>query len=148
MLEVKITEDMKSAMKAREELTVSTLRLLIAALKNLRIDKQVEKLEDADVLTVIKKQVKQRQDSIEQFTKAERADLADKEKLELEILKKYLPEELSEDAIKAIVTEVIAEVGATSMKDMGNVMKAVGEKTKGAADNKVVSQLVKSALSS
>lgn len=148
MLEQKITDDMRASMKAREELKVSTLRLLIAALKNLKIDKHVETLEDADVLAVIKKQVKQRQDSIEQYTKADRADLADKEKSELSILQGYLPQELSEDAVKTIVQEVITELNASSMKDMGTVMKAVGEKTNGAADNKIVSQFVKAALSS
>ncbi|MBN1493787.1 MAG: GatB/YqeY domain-containing protein [Candidatus Omnitrophica bacterium] len=146
MLEDKVSNDMKQAMKNRDAELVSTLRFLMAALKNLRIDKHLEKLEDADVITTIKKQIKQRQDSIEQYTKANRKDLADKENRELSILKKYLPAELSEDALKKIIQDVIAEIGATSMKEMGTVMKGIGEKTKGAADNKIVSQLVRTAL--
>jgi uncharacterized protein len=146
MIEAKIADNMKQAMKDRDALKVSTLRFLMAALKNARIDKMVPKIEDADVIQVIKKQIKQRQESIEQFTQANRKDLADKEAAELAILKEYLPKEMSEDALKKIVADVVKETGAATMKDMGTVMKAVAEKTQGAADNKVVSQLVRSAL--
>jgi len=96
---------------------------------------------------VLKKQVKQIQDSIEQFKKGGRQDLVDKEANELEILKEYLPEQLSQDKIQSIVDEVIGELSATSMKDMGAVMKEVTQRTSGAADGKVVSGLVKSRLS-
>jgi uncharacterized protein YqeY len=146
MIEEKVADNMKQAMKDRDALKVSTLRFLMAALKNARIDKMVPKIEDADVLQVIKKQIKQRQESIEQFTQANRKDLADKEAAELAILKEYLPKEMSEDALKKIVADVVKETGAATMKDMGTVMKAVAEKTQGAADNKVVSQRVRSAL--
>jgi uncharacterized protein YqeY len=146
MIEEKVADNMKQAMKDRDALKVSTLRFLMAALKNARIDKMVPKIEDADVIQVIKKQIKQRQESIEQFTQANRKDLADKEAAELAILKEYLPKEMSEDALKKIIADVLKDTGAATMKDMGTVMKAVAEKTQGAADNKVVSQLVRSAL--
>ncbi len=146
MIEERITENMKKAMKDHDALKVSTLRFLMAAVKNARIDKMIPKLDDVDIIAVIKKQIKQRQDSIDQYTQANRKDLADKETAELAILKEYLPRELSEDAIKSIIQDVIKATGAASMKDMGNVMKAVAEKTQGAADNKIVSQLVRAAL--
>jgi len=146
MIEERITENMKKAMKDHDALKVSTLRFLMAAVKNARIDKMIPKLDDVDIIAVIKKQIKQRQDSIDQYTQANRKDLADKETAELAILKEYLPKELSEDAIKSIIQDVIKATGAASMKDMGNVMKAVAEKTQGAADNKIVSQLVRAAL--
>ena len=122
------------------------MNFLRAQLKNVRIEKRSETLEDKDVVTVIKKQIKQRQDSIEQYEKGGRQDLADKEIAEMAILKSYLPEELSEQALQQLVEQAIAETGAQSMKDMGNVIKAVAAKAQGKADNRVVSELVKKAL--
>lgn len=147
MLEEKINNELKKAMKDKDALKVSTLRLIIAAMKNTRIEKQTTALTDGDVTTILKKQAKQRLDSIEQYTKANRQDLADKETAELTIIKTYLPEELSPEKIQAVVDSVISELGVTSLKDMGAVMKGVMAKTGGAADNKIVSTLVREKLS-
>ncbi len=133
-------------MKDRDVLRSSTVSFLRAQLKNVRIEKRSDHLEDSDVIGVIKKQIKQRQDSIEQYQKGGRNDLADKETAEMAILKNYLPEELSEQALQQFVEQAIRETGAQSMKDMGNVIKAVAVKAQGRADNRVVSELVKKAL--
>ena len=146
MLEEKILEDFKKAMKDKDALRVSTLSFLRAELKNIAIDKRASKLEDADVLAAIKKQIKQRQDSIEQFTAGGRVDLARKESKELEILKSYLPEQLSEGKIKEIIDQVVSLVGAKQPQDMGKVMKELLPKLAGGADNKLVSELVKQRL--
>lgn len=148
MLHEQINKDYVTAMKARDTVRSATINFLRAQLKNVVIDKKVEILDDESVITVIKKQIKQRQDSIEQFDKAGRQELVDKEKAELAILKSYLPAELSEDALKVMVKDAIKEVQASSVKDMGRVIKAVQEKTKGSADNRVVSEIVKAALMS
>ena len=133
-------------MKDRDTVKASTVNFLRAQLKNVRIEKRSETLEDKDVVVVIKKQIKQRQDSIEQYEKGGRKDLADKETAEMAILKSYLPEELSEQALQQFIEQAIRETGAQSMKDMGNVIKAVAAKAQGRADNRVVSELVKKAL--
>ena len=146
MLDQKINQDYVTAMKARDQVRSSTLNFLRAQIKNVRIEKREETVSDADVITVIKKQIKQRQDSIEQYTKGGRQDLADKETAELNILKEYLPKELSDEHIKAIIAETLNESQATSVKDMGKVMKGVMDKVAGNADNKKVSDLVKQAL--
>ena len=146
MLEEQITKDYITAMKSKDSVKASTLNFLRAQLKNVKIDKKLEGVDDVEAIAVIKKQVKQRQDSIEQFTQGGRQDLVDKEKAELEILKIYLPQELPEEEVKVLVLESIKEVGAGSMKDMGKVMKAVGIKVAGRADNRMVSVLVKKAL--
>jgi len=147
MLEDQISKDYVTAMKAKDSVKSSTLNFLRAQIKNILIEKRVDKLQDADVVVVIKKQVKQRQDSIEQYTQGGRKDLADKEASELEILKTYLPEEMSEAEVEKLVQEAITESKAASMKDMGNVMKALMPKVSGRADNKLVSEVVKKALS-
>lgn len=146
MLHEQINKDYVTAMKARDTVRSSTINFLRAQLKNVVIDKKVEILDDESVITVIKKQIKQRQDSIEQFDKAGRQELVDKEKAELAILKSYLPAELSEETLRGMVKEIINEIQASSIKDMGRVMKAVQEKTQGGADNKVVSEIVKAVL--
>ena len=148
MLEEKINKDYCESMKARDQLRSSTLNFLRAQLKNIHIDKKHDELPDLDVIAVIKKQIKQRQESIEQYTQGGRQDLADKEAAELTLLKAYLPQEMSEEELKKIIEGVIKETQASSIKDMGKVMKAVAEKVSGRADNKVVSELVKRALSS
>ena len=147
MLEKKIFEDYIHAIKAKDTLKSATLNFLRAQLKNISIDKKVKNLDDSDVVAVIKKQVKQRQDSIEQFEKGDRQDLAQKERQELEILKSYLPPELSTEKIQVVIEQTITETGAVGMKDMGAVMKAVASKLAGQADNKTISDLVKKALS-
>lgn len=146
MLEDKILNDYKEAMKSKDAVKVSTLSFLRAAMKNLGIDKKKDKLEDGDVILVVKKQIRQRQDSIEQFKKGNRPDLAVKEEKELGILKAYLPKELSADEIKKIIEETIAATGASGVKDMGKVMKEVMARTAGCADGKLVSDLVKERL--
>lgn len=146
MLTDKIAADLKAAMLAKDAARLSTLRMLKSAVEYHKLEKKQETLTDADVSTVIKKQIKQRQDSIEGFEKGNRGDLADKEKAELAILKSYLPEEISQTQLEEIVKAVIAEVGATVKADMGKVMKAVQVKTAGRADNRLVSQLVSAQL--
>ena len=146
MLEEKILNDYKEAMKSRDALKSSTLSFLRAEMINLAIAKKKKVLDDNDTIAVIKKQIKQRQDSIEQFSKGNRPDLADKEAKELEILKSYLPPELPAEEIKKIIEEAIVTTGAQDMKDMGKVMKEVSAKIAGRADGKLVSDLVRERL--
>ncbi|HUK83472.1 MAG TPA: GatB/YqeY domain-containing protein [Verrucomicrobiae bacterium] len=146
MLTDKIDSDMKDAMRAKDTARLSTLRMLKSAVEYYKIEKKQEKLTDADVTAVIKKQIKQRQDSIEGFEKGGRTDLVEKEKAELAVLKSYLPEELSQAQIEEIVSAIITELGATTKADMGKVMKAVQAKTAGRADNRLVSQIVSARL--
>lgn len=145
-LKLKITEDTKEAMKAKDMAKVNTLRFLTAAVKNKEIEVRPNTITEDDILNVIKKSVKQRQDSIEMYEKGGRLDLVEQEKLELKIIESYLPQQLGASEVEAIVKKIIASTGATSIKDMGAVMKAVQAETKGAADNKVVSELVRKAL--
>lgn len=146
MLEDQLQKDYVQAMKDRDTVKSSTVNFLRAQLKNVRIEKRSETLEDKDVVTVIKKQIKQRQDSIEQYEKGGRKDLADKETAEMAVLKSYLPEELSAQALQQFVEQAIRETNAQSMKDMGNVIKAVAARAQGRADNRAISELVKTAL--
>lgn len=146
MLYEQIGKDYVTAMKARDQVKSSTLNFLRAALKNVIIDKRVETLNDEEVVSIIKKQIKQRQDSIAQYQSGGRPELADKELAELTILKTYLPNELSQEQIENIVKEAVKEVGATSLKDMKQVMAAVMAKTNGQADNRLVSEIVKKVL--
>ena len=146
MLEEKILNDYKAAMKSRDNFKSSVLSFLRAELINTAIAKKKKNLEDNDCIAVIRKQIKQRQDSIEQFTKGGRIDLADKEAREMTILKTYLPEELSEAEIKKIIEAAVVATVACGMKDMGKVMKEVGAKIAGQADPKTVSDLVKERL--
>jgi uncharacterized protein len=146
MLEEKILNDYKEAMKNRDALKVSTLSFLRAQFINLAMDKKKKSLDDSDCVAVIKKLIKQHQDSIEQFKQGNRQDLADKETKELEILKSYLPPELAEEEIKKIIEEAVSLNDAKDLKDMGKVMKEVSAKIAGRADNKLVSDLVKAKL--
>ena len=146
MLTDKIAADMKEAMRAKDAVRLSTLRMLKSAVEYRKIEKKQEQFTDADVTAVIKKQIKQRQDSIEGFEKGGRADLVEKEKAELAVLKSYLPEELSRAELEEVVKTVIGELGATTKADMGKVMKAVQAKAAGRADNRLVSQLVSANL--
>lgn len=140
-----VRADLTESMKARSAERTSVLRMLQAAIKNEQINVQHE-LADEEVLTVIRKAVKQRQDSIEQYTKGNRPDLASKEASELEILKTYLPPELSDDEIESGVREIIASTGAQSKKDMGKVMKAATARYKGRADGKKIQEIVQRLL--
>ena len=139
--------DMKQAMKEREagKLALSVIRMVRANIKNHEINNKVE-LDDEGVLQVLMKEVKMRQDSLEEFKKAERADLVAQAEGEIAILQKYLPQALNDDELKAIVAETIAEVGATSPKDMGKVMPKVMAKTKGRADGKRINAIVRQLL--
>jgi hypothetical protein len=146
MLNEKILNDYKEAMKARDSLKSSVLSFLRADMLNLATSKKKDKLDDAEIVTVIKKQIKQRQDSIEQFTKGDRLEMAEKEKKELDILKNYLPPELPAEEIKQLIEEVIIATAATGVKDMGRVMKELTIKIAGKADGRLVSDLVKQRL--
>jgi len=147
MLADRITEDYKQAMKSKDAVKVSTLSFLRSQIKYVTIEKKVEKPEDLDVIAVIKKQIKQRQESIDQFEKGGRQDLVDKEKAEITVLKAYLPVDMSTEEVKVIVAQVISDTGASGIKDMGKVMKEVLTKVGGRVDGKVVSDCVKEKLS-
>lgn len=146
-LEQQIDKDYIQAMKDRDSTRSSALSFLRSQIKYARIELKTDKVEDKEIITVIKKQIKQRQDSIEQFTQGGRTDLVEKEEKELAILKGYLPAEMSASEITAIIQNVIKTSGATSIKDMGKVMKEAGVQLAGRADNKQVSELVKAQLS-
>lgn len=145
-LKEQILEDMKSAMKSQQAEKLGAIRFLQSAVKNREIELRPNAINDQEIIGVIKKLVKQRQDSIEQFEKGGRTDLADKEKFELSVLETYLPKQLSADELGKVVSDVIAALGANSIKQMGAVIKEVQARTSGAADNRQVSELVKSRL--
>lgn len=145
-LKQKILEDMKTAMKAQQADRLSAIRMLQAAVKNREIELRPATINDQEILGVVKRLVKQRKDSIEQYENAARPDLAEKEKLELKIIEEYMPQQMSAEQVTQIVNEVIASMGATSMKQMGAVIKEVQARTSGSADNKIISELVKSKL--
>lgn len=142
----KITADVKAAMIAKESLKLGALRMLQAAIKNREIDMRPNPITEDEVMGVVKKLIKQRKESIEQFAQAGRQDLVDQEAAELKVLEVYLPAQLSREQIEALVTEVIAALGAKTVKDMGPVMKEVIAKSGGAADNKIVSEIIKTKL--
>ncbi|HEY6070162.1 MAG TPA: GatB/YqeY domain-containing protein [Chthoniobacterales bacterium] len=146
----RIDSDLKTAMREKNATKLGVLRMLKAAIMNAAIEKSGAQgqLNDADATQVIRKQVKQRQDSIESFEKGGRAELAAKEKEELSILQSYLPQQMSADEISKVVRETIAEVGATSKQQMGAVMKAVQAKVAGRADGRTLSAEVNKQLSS
>lgn len=146
MLEDKILDDYKQAMKQKDALKSSVLSFLRADLINTAFAKKKNKLDDSEVVVVIRKQIKARQDSIEQFTKGMRPELAEKEKKELEILNTYLPAQMPEARIKSLIEEVVAAVGAQGTRDMGKVMKELTPKIAGQADGKLVSDLVRQIL--
>ena len=145
-LEKKIAGDLKNSIKNKDAVRTSTLRMITASMQNLAIEKQVKELEDGDILKIISKQMKQRHDSIESFKKGGREDLVEKETKELEILKTYLPEQLSDKKVEDIVKKVIKDTGASSKADFGKVMKQVMQETKGQADGKTVSAMVQKLL--
>ena len=140
-----ISEDMKSFMRAKDTARLGAVRLLQAAIKQKEIDDQVE-LKDDDILSVIQKMLKQRKDSIEAYQKASRDDLIAQEELEVEVLNKYMPEQLSDDEVNEIVTTVIQEMNVSEMKDMGKVVGALKSKLSGKADMANVSKIVRSKL--
>jgi uncharacterized protein YqeY len=144
----RLTSDMKEAMKSKDQLKLEAIRFLQAAIKNKEIELRPNPISGDDVLSVVKKMIKQRKDSIEQYQAASRQDLADKETAELKILEAYMPAQMSREQIEKLVTETIEELNASSIKDMGTVMKSVSAKTAGSADNKVVSEIIRAQLQS
>jgi len=145
-LKVRINDDMKAAMRARETERLGTIRLLLAAIKQREVDDRVE-LDDAAVTAVVDKMIKQRKDSIAQFEAAGRTDLVDKEKAELDVLSAYMPAQLSDAEVAAEVQAAVAQVGAAGPQDMGKVMGVLKPKLAGKADMTAVSAQVKAALS-
>lgn len=141
----RIQEDVKDAMRAREKDRLAVLRLVTAAIKQKEVDERIE-MDDPAVLAVLDKMAKQRRESLEQYEKHGREDLAKQERFELELLKDYLPEPLSEDALSELISAAIAETGASGMKDMGAVMGQLREQVQGRADMKAVSNAVRSRL--
>jgi len=144
-LKERITEDMKAAMRASQKERLSTIRMLQAAIKQREVDERVT-MDDAQVLGIIEKMIKQRKESIAQFEQGGRRDLADKEKSEIAQLQDYLPAQLSDAEVDAIIQQAIAATGATSVKDMGKVMGIVKSKAAGRADMGAVSARIKAAL--
>lgn len=145
MIKDRIREDMKAAMRSHEAARLSTIRLLLAAIKQREIDEQIE-AGDEDVLAVIGKMVKQRRDSVEQYRSGGREDLAANEQAEIDVLSTYLPQQLSDEEVAAIVEEAVAEVGMTGMAAMGKVMSVVKPRVNGRADLGKVSALIKARL--
>lgn len=138
----KLTQDIKSAMLAKDADRLSTLRMLKSAIGYVQIEKKTESLPDADVVAIVQKEVKKRRDSVEQYEKGGRPELAEKEKKEIAVLEEFLPKPLSSEELEQLVKATITEVGATSKKDMGAVIKAVQAKAAGRADGKTISGLV------
>jgi uncharacterized protein YqeY len=144
-LRERLNEEMKAAMKAREQEKLGALRLLLAAVKQREVDERIT-LDDAGVVAVVEKMIKQRRDSVSQYEKGARQDLADKEKFEISVLEGYLPQQLSQAEIESIVAEAVAATGAKSPAEMGKVMGVVKPKLAGRADMGKVSALVKARL--
>jgi len=146
-LKERIQQDLKAAMRQQDKARVGAIRLLNAAIKQREVDERIT-LDDAAILAVVDKMVKQRRDSLQQYEAAGRTDLADQERFEIELLQTYLPAPLSEAELDALVREAIEQAGAAGMKDMGRVMGVIKPKAQGRADMGAVSARVKAALSS
>ena len=144
-LKEKLQEDLKSSMKNKDTVKKYVVTLIRAAIKQHEVDNRVELADDA-IIDIISKQLKQRKDSLAEFVKANRDDLVEETKSEIQVLEGYLPQQLSEEELEKIVIETIAEVGATSMKDMGKIMAAIKPKTAGRADGRKINELVKKNL--
>ncbi|MBT3513520.1 GatB/YqeY domain-containing protein [Methylophilaceae bacterium] len=142
-----INEDMKNAMRSKDTARLGTIRLLQAAIKQKEVDERID-LDDSTIIPIIEKMLKQRNDSIDAFKKAERADLVLKEEFEVSVLKGYMPEQMNLSDVQSAIDDVIKEVGASSMKDMGPVMAKVKEKLAGKADMAAVSKIIKAKLAS
>lgn len=144
-LKAQISEDMKNAMRAKDSARLGAIRLLQAAIKQREVDERIE-LDDAAVITVIEKMLKQRRDSIAAYESANRTDLADVEKFEVAVLQTYMPKQLTDDEVNQIITQVIADTGASGAKDMGKVVSLVKPLVAGVADMGKVSGLIKARL--
>jgi len=145
-LKIELNEAMKSAMKAKDSLRLNAIRLIRTAVQNREIDERRE-LEEQEVIGILSSLVKQRKESAQVYRDGGRPELAEKEEQELGIIQEFLPAQLADDEIRAIIEEAVRETGAASMKDMGRVMKVVTGKTLGRADGRLVSELVKARLS-
>jgi uncharacterized protein len=145
LLKDQVTEDMKTAMRAKDSARLGTIRLLLAAAKQKEVDERVV-LDDVAMVAIVDKQIKQRKDSVAAFTQADRMDLADKETAEIKVLEAYLPQRLSAEEVASAVKAIVAELGATGPGDMGKVMGAVKTRLAGKADMGQVSAAVKAAL--
>lgn len=145
-IKTSITNQLKTSMKAREMDTIKVLRSLQAAIKKIEIDERIE-LDDAGVLSVLQKQIKQRQESLTIYQDNQREDLAQKEQFELDILQTFMPKQMEEAELTQLIADEISTQAASSMKDMGKVMGALKTKTAGRADPAIISKLVKQALS-
>jgi uncharacterized protein YqeY len=145
-VKAKLQQDLKTAMKEKDSFKRDTVRFLMSALKQVEVDERRE-LSDEDIYKIIQKSVKQREEAAKQYREADRPDLYEKEEREAALLKIYLPAQLSDQEIKSVVEETIAETGATTLKDMGKVIKAVMAKVGSKADGKSVSNVVKEMLS-
>lgn len=141
-LKAQITEDMKTAMRAKDSARLGAIRLLLAAIKQREVDERIE-LSDADVIAAIEKMLKQRRDSITAYESANRNDLADVEKFEVTVLQTYLPQQLTEDEVKVILEQVVVDTAAAGVKDMGKVMAAIKPLVAGRADMGKISGLIK-----
>lgn len=144
-LKQKLQEDLKSSMKNKDPIKKSVITLIRSSIKQYEVDNRVE-LQDDEIVDLIAKQLKQTRDSREEFAKAGRDDLVSKAEAEIEVLKEYLPQQLSEEELNEIVISTISEVGATSMKDMKKIMTSIMPKVKGRADGKLINELVKKNL--
>ena len=144
-LKEKLQEDLKSSMKNKDTVRKSVVTLIRASIKQYEVDNRVE-LDEDGIIDVIAKQLKQRRDALVEFEKAGREDLIKETEGEIEVLKEYLPQQLSEEELEEIVKSTISEVGATSMKDMGKIMSVIQPKVKGRADGKLINKLVKQNL--
>lgn len=145
-LKQRITEAMKAAMRARDKARLGTVRLALAEIKKVEIDERID-LDDSRITSILDKMVKQRRDSIKQFETASRTDLVAQEQLEINVIKEFLPEALSEEELDTIIKDALEKSGASSMQDMGNLMRLVKPQVVGRADMGAVSQKIKAALS-
>ena len=146
-LKEKINEDMKSAMRSKDVALLGTIRLIQAAIKQKEVDERIL-VDDSSIISIIEKMLKQRNDSIEAFKKANRTDLVDKEEFEVSVLKNYMPEQMNAEEVEKIIQEVIKKIGATSMKEMGPVMAQAKEILSGKTNMAEVSKIIKAKLSS
>ena len=146
-LREQLREDLKDAMRAQDATRRGTIRMLEAAIKNAEIEKRGKELEDPDILAILQRQLKQRRDSIEQFERGGRKDLADIERAEIEVIRAYLPEQLSEDDIEAAAKRIIGRTGATGPGDRGKVMGPLMQELRGKADGSAVNSIVSRLLS-
>ena len=144
-LKAQVSDDMKAAMRAKEATRLSAIRLLLAAIKQREVDERIE-LGDAEIVAVLDKMAKQRRESVEQYLSAQRNDLADKETFELSVIQEYLPAALDDSEIDALISDAIAQSGASGMKDMGKVMGLLKPKLQGRADMGAVSAKIKGTL--